>query len=73
MTHNLKDYKEARHYLPHLNAILHVINLSIKGLDHFKCYIPVAKILVTMKEQKTFLELHQVRYKRILETKGKNE
>lgn len=68
---NLKDYKEAKTVLPHINAVLKIINLSMMGLKMFKTYIPVAVILSTMNEQKVILEIYQQRYKKILDKKGK--
>jgi hypothetical protein len=57
--------------LPQIKAILKVMDLSIKGLSYYKAYIPVAKVLVVMQEQKSLLEAHQNKYQRVLESKGR--
>ena len=68
---NQKAQREAKVLLPHLNSILHVVNLNIKGLTLYKSYIPVAKILQVLNEQKTILEIHQKRFVEIVNNKGK--
>lgn len=70
--HSLRAIKEAKATLPHLEQILLVVNLSIKGLSHFKCYMPVAKILFTLEEQRRMLELYKVKYSDILKNKGRS-
>lgn len=72
MAHDLKAYREAKTILPHLNAILKVIDLSIRSLAHFKSYLPVMRILVAMEKEKTLLELNQKKYEAILKSKGKS-
>ena len=69
--HDLKKYKLSKVLTEHLEAILLVVNLSIKGLSHFRIYVPVNKILVVLEEQKKVLELHYGHQKKIKETKGK--
>lgn len=71
--HDLKKYREAKTILPHIEAILKVINLSIKSLSHFKSYLPVMRILVVMEEQKTLLEINQKKYAEIIKNKGNTE
>lgn len=59
---NLKDYKrnkQAKVMLPQIDIILTIFNLSIKGLEHFRAYIPVAKVLAVIKEQKAIMEMHK--------------
>ncbi len=68
---NIKAYKEAKIMLPKIDGILRIINLSISGLTIFRAFIPVAVILSTMNEQKVTLEIHRLRYKKIIENKGK--
>jgi len=70
--HSLKDYKEAIILTEHLDAILKVLNLTERGLEHFKLYIPVAKVLHTIKDQKSILEVHYEKAKRVKESKGKS-
>jgi coproporphyrinogen III oxidase-like Fe-S oxidoreductase len=68
--HNLQSYREAKMIGPHISAILKVINLSIRSLQHFKSYLPVIKIIKVMEEQKTLLELHKKKYDEVLDRKG---
>jgi len=67
---NFKDSKKLKLYVEHLTVILRVVNLSIKGLDHFQIYLPVHAIITTMKEQKTILDAHLNKYKAILHERG---
>jgi hypothetical protein len=68
--HNLNKYKESLVVLTHIDAILRVFNLAERSLSLFKVYIPVAKVLHVIKEQKALLELHKKEYERIKSTKG---
>lgn len=68
--HNLKAYKEAVAHLPHLDNMLLIINLSIRGLIPFRSYVPIAKILLVMEDQKQILESFQKKYKKIKDNKG---
>lgn len=72
MIHNLKKYKESLVYITHLEAILLIIGLSIKGLLHYKAYVPVAKILLVMEDQKRVLESHLQKHRKIRDSKGQN-
>ena len=68
--HDLKKYKESLMHLDHLQVILHILALSIRGLAIYKDYIPVMKILLVMEDQKQILEAHYKKFKRTKETKG---
>lgn len=54
--HNLKNYKESLILLPDVEDILKVLTLTEKALTHYKHYIPAAKVLFTVKDQKAILE-----------------
>lgn len=69
--HDLKKYKESLALLPHLDTILKVFNLTEAALKHYGTYIPVAKVLMTIRDQKALIELYKVNYKKIKEAKGK--
>lgn len=70
-THDLKKYKESLAILPHLEAIIRVLNLTESALKHYNSYIPVIKILNSIRDQKALLEIHRIDYKKIKETKGR--
>lgn len=66
-----KKYKKAKLCVEHLQAILKVIDLSIRGLSNFEVYVSVHRILNVMRDEKRFLEAHLKEQKSILESKGK--
>lgn len=68
---NLLEYRKAKILVGDLEQILKVINLSISALHHYSKYAPVNLIISTLQTNKTLLEIHYNKYKRILETKGK--
>jgi len=69
--HNFKNYKKAKVYVQHLEAILKVVDLSVKGLSLFEVYIPVHRILVVMKDERRFLESHLKEQQEIIRRRGK--
>lgn len=68
--HNIKSYKESLIVINHIEAILKVIDLTIKALTHYRIYLPVQKILITLKEQKLTLEIHLEHHKKQKTNKG---
>ena len=68
---SLLEYRKAKILAADLEQILKVINLSISALHHYSKYAPVNLIISTLQTNKTLLEIHYNKYKRILETKGK--
>lgn len=66
---NLKQYKEAKAVIPHLEAILKVFDLTIKALKIFKAYIGVAKVLLVIEDQKLILESHLAKYRKLINDK----
>lgn len=69
--HNLKNYKEAKAILPHIDAIIKVLNLTEKGLSHFNSFIPVARILKVIREEKSILESYKQEFEIVRKSKGK--
>lgn len=68
---SFKNYKEAKHILPHLEGILKIVDLSMRSLKLFDCYLPVIRILKVLKEEQSLLQIHQKKYEDIIKTKGK--
>lgn len=68
---NLLEYKKAKILAKDLEVILKIINLSISALHHYSKYAPVNVIISTLQTNKTLLEIHYNKYKRIIDTKGK--
>lgn len=72
--HNFKKYKESKIVLPHLEGILQVLNLTERSLTLFSYYLPVAKILIVLREQKSIIESYKQEYEIVKKNKGiKNE
>jgi len=66
---DIKEFKETKKikvYVEHLKAITKVVDLSIAGLKHFEVYIPVHRILRTLKDEKKILDSHLANYEKIL-------
>jgi hypothetical protein len=68
---SLRAYREAKTILPHLDAIITIFELSLKGLVIFKSYVPVYRVMVVIDEQKKLLESHRARLRKVLESKGR--
>lgn len=68
---DLRSYKESKVASEHLEAILLAIGLSIRALQIFKVYLPVAKILNVMLEQQEILKYHEKKSKEVVKSKGK--
>lgn len=69
--YSLKNYKEARDMLPHIDAIIQVLSASEKALNHYNWFIPVADILQKIKQRKPGLESIRDDYRIVLKNKGK--
>lgn len=69
--HSLKNFKDAKTLLPHIEKILYIFDLTEKSLGYYKSYIPAAKVLRVIIEQKKELQLHRDFYKKVKESKGK--
>lgn len=67
---SLKQYRNAKTLVVHLQAILKVINLAIAGLQHFELYVPVHEVLQSMRSNKLVLEAHLRKQQKILNNKG---
>lgn len=68
--HDLRSYKESKIALPHIKAILQVFELTEKSLTHFSSYRSVAKVLMTIADQRAILESYQIMYNKINKEKG---
>ena len=68
---NLLEYRKAKILAQDLKSILKIIDLSIAALHYYSKYAPVNVIISTLQTNKTLLEIHYNKYKRIVETKGK--
>jgi hypothetical protein len=69
--HNAKDYKLAKIFCNDLELILKIVGLAIRGLEQFRHYKPVTRLLYNLKEEKTILESHLDKYKKVKKDKGK--
>lgn len=70
MVHDFQKYKEAKVILPQINTILGILNLAEKTLNYYRNYIPVAKILYTIREQRIILQTYKEDFEKIKKTKG---
>jgi hypothetical protein len=66
---SLAEYKRAKIFTNDLEKIIKIISLSIQGLSHFSRYTPVNTIISTLQTNKTLLEIHYNKYKKIVENK----
>lgn len=69
--YDIKQLKASKIYITHLESILKVVDLSIKGLQHFELYDSVRRILNVMRDEQKILQLHLEKQKHILKNKGK--
>lgn len=69
--HNLKQYKAAKMYIEHLEAIALLINTSIRGFTVFEAYQAANECLFTLRAQKVLVEGQINKYKKIIASKGK--
>lgn len=67
---NLKDYKKAKIVTKDLDVISHILDLSIRSLSVYNKYVPAKDCIRTLKEQKEIVDLHNKKYKKILEKKN---
>lgn len=70
-TYDFKAYKEAKVFCKHLEMILKVIDLSIRGLSCYRIYVPVKKILLVLEDQQSILKSHYDKQLLIRKNKGK--
>lgn len=69
--YDLKKLKDAKALLPHIEKILLIFDLTEKSLSYYRAYIPAAKVIRIVSEQKKELQLHRDFYKKVKESKGK--
>lgn len=68
--YNLNELKDSKLLVEHLEAILTVVNLTMRSLSIFEVYQPVARILYVMREEQRILVAHLAKNKSISENKG---
>lgn len=66
---DLKEYKKAKVLVKELEELIKIINLSINALSMYKKYVPVMECISMLQSNKTILEIHYHRYKRLIEKK----
>ena len=71
--HDLKKFKAVKLIDRDLAQLVKVLDLNIKGFQNYKHYIPIAKVLATLNEQRTILAIHLEKCKQVLKDKGKVE
>jgi hypothetical protein len=69
-THSLREYKQAKLLVKDLKQIIRIIDLAINALHHYSKYAPVSVIISSLQTNKTILEIHFNKQKRILDSKG---
>lgn len=70
---NLHKYKKAKVIVKDLENIVKAMNLSIQALSYFGKYIPVAESISVLQCNKTLLEIHLAKQKKIVDTKGRED
>lgn len=68
----LKDYKIAKRYKSDSEHFLKVLDLSSRGLEPFKTYVPIKRILAEIHDQTALLKAHLNTAEKIL-SKEKND
>lgn len=70
-TFNLKQYKYAKFHIEKLEAILILIDTSLRGFELFTAYSAAFECETTLKTQKILVEALITKYRKILKSKGK--
>ncbi len=68
--HDLKSYKESKSILPDLERMILLLTLIERGLVTFSHYIPIAKVLFAVKDQKAILEGYKKNMTDVQKKKG---
>jgi len=68
---NLRDFKLAKIYVKDIEDIIKLIDASAKQLIPYVRYKPISKILTEMRANRSILESHLRKYKRLIESKGR--
>lgn len=71
---NLEDFKRlkfSRLVCRDLAKSLEVIDSTIKELEKFKVYKPVARVLMSLKEERHIINVYYEKYREIRRKKGK--
>lgn len=67
---NLHSYKKAKVIVKDLEQIVNAMDLSIRALTHFTKYIPVRESVSILENNKTLLEIHLSKQRKIIANKG---
>lgn len=70
---DINAYKKAKIVVKDLLNTLGVIHSTIKQLERYSKYTQVADCISVLDQNKTLLEIHLNKYKRVLENKGKDD
>lgn len=68
-----KDLKKIAVMVEELEAAILLMDTSIRGLNLFMKYIPVMEATSSLLNNKTLLEIHLNKYKRMLKNENKLE
>lgn len=67
---NIQEHKkvsQSKVIIKDIENILQVVDKALKGFYLYKNYTPVAEILATIENNKTMLEIHLKKHKRMIE------
>jgi len=67
---NLHSYKKAKVIVKDLEQVINAMDLSIRALVHFSKYIPVRESVSILENNKTLLEIHLNKQRKIIANKG---
>jgi uncharacterized protein YbcV (DUF1398 family) len=68
--HNLTSYKQSIVLLPEIQDIIKVLTLTEKALSHYNYYVPASKVLATIQDQKTILQIYEKELIEVKKSKG---
>jgi hypothetical protein len=69
--HNLPKLKSKLAIKKDLEQLINVIDVNIRGLNNYKHYIPIRRLLNVMMEEREILNLHLEDAKLFIKEKGK--
>jgi hypothetical protein len=67
-----KSKKKAAHIASELEQVIKIMDLFIRGLTPFSKYIQVMESMSCLQNNKTLLEIHINKYKRIVEKQNES-
>lgn len=66
---SFKAKKKAKLIAKELEQVVKIINLTIDGLSHFTKYMTVMETISVLQNNKTLIEIHLAKFKRLNENK----